>query len=141
MTIQDIHTINVTGRKHFDLEELRRIPVVVTPLAREYISGTTQQGRLFPLALSEAFGQHPDIAELIVDIVSKGELFALAYNEDENTRLLRITIKHVDEALEDGVKLINADDLTQIHPSGVWGFNAAHTAHELLRLHRVERGI
>jgi hypothetical protein len=139
--MQDIHAINVTGRKHFDTEQLRRIPVTVSDAAQTYINGTTQQGRLFPLALSEMFGSHDSIVSVEVDILKKSELFSLAYNEDDTSQLLRITVKHADESMEDGVKIINADDLNVTHPSGLWGFNAAQTAHELLRLHKMERGI
>ena len=139
--MQDINQIRVTGTKHFETEDVRRIPVHVDEQAQALINVAPQQGRLFPLALSEIFGTHAGIKEIDVEAIKKSDLFPLAPTEKQDAMLLRITIKHVDPQLEDGVKLINADDINQIHPSGMWGFNAALTAYELLRLHKMERGI
>lgn len=139
--MQDFNTVQITGTRAFDAHQLRRIPVTVSEDAQRMIDASTHQGRLLPLALSEAFGGHPDIAEICVDISKKRDIFPLAASEDENTQLLRITIKHTDAAQEDGLKLINAADLHEMHPSGLWGFDAAQTALELLRVHRLEKSI
>jgi hypothetical protein len=134
-----MQTVQITGTRHFDLSDVKHVPVVVSDDAKKYINGSPHQGRLFPQALSEIFGNHPEIAEIYVDLIRKRDVFALAGDEDEHTQLLRITVKHGDVRLEDGVRLINADDLQVIDPLGLFGFNAAQTAQELLRLHRMER--
>jgi hypothetical protein len=140
MNYPAFHT-RLKNTRRFELEALRRIPVNVSPEAQGLIDRSSAEGRRFPLALSEVFGVHSHIKEIDVEAVSKSTHFVLAPHEEDDAMLLRITIKHVDPAIEDGMKLINADDLNQIHPSGLFGFHAAHTAHELLRLHVMERGL
>ena len=133
--------VRLRNTKRFELEALRRIPVNVSAKAQELIDRSSAEGRKFPLALSEAFGAHSHIREIDVDAVPKSAHFTLAPHEEDDAWLLRLTIRHVDAARADGVRFLNADDLNQIHPSGMFGFHAAHTAHEHLRLHVAEHGL
>lgn len=123
----------------FELHEMRRVNVNVSQEAQAIIDQSTKEGRLFPLALSETFGKHEQIAEIDVDTIAKKDIHPWA--EDPETKLIKITIKHTDSKIEDGVRYMNASDLNVIHPSGVWGFNAANTAYEHFRLHMQEKGL
>lgn len=125
--------------KLYELHQLRRITVSVSVEAQQYIAQTTKEGRLFPLALSEIFGEHPSVNEISIDLVRKEQIHPWA--EDPDTKILKILIKHADPTIEDGAKYINAQDLECLHPSGFWTFNAAETARELLRLHCIEKGL
>lgn len=112
------------------------IEVHTSDKALELIHASSDQGRKFPQALGEVFGRLSSVLHVEIDVFPKSHLFAVA---GADSWLMKITVKHKNEALPDFEKIINADDLTLAHPTGAYGFNALLTAQEFARLYQEER--
>lgn len=108
--------------KRFETHHVRRIPVQLTERAKEFIDGSTRQGRVFPQALSEFFGTLPEVERVEVDLA-------------DDDRLM-IHVKHGEHEHKHHRFHVASDDIVQISPNPRHGFDAARTADELLRLYR-----
>jgi hypothetical protein len=109
--------------------------------ARAIIGASSAQGRLFPQALSELLGTHPQIGRIQIDAESKAQRFTVHPSERHPVTgavptLLRIEAIPVDDAIPIYTWLINAETLSDLHPRLHHPlFNAARMAQELLRLY------
>ncbi len=108
--------------KRFETHHVRRIPVTLSEQAKEFIDGSTRQGRVFPQALSEFFGTLPEVERVEVDLT-----------EDDK---LMIHVKHTEHEHKHHRFHVASDDILSISPNPRHGFDAARTADELLRLYR-----
>jgi len=132
----------VPARKRFDLADVKRIPVDVTPAAHERIHASTQQGRLFPQALSEHFGAAGNVARMHVDVQPKSRYFPIGTDERDPVTggepvLLVITATHANHPdVPEHVWYLNAADLCDLHPRTHEPlFQAVPAAQELHRLY------
>jgi hypothetical protein len=107
-------------RKRFHTEDMRRIPVEVTPLAQACLDQSSYQGRVLPQALSEFFGTLPDVDQVSIELT-----------EDR----LKITIRHKEERKQHAFHIETAA-LTAVSDQPRAGFEAVTMADELLRLYR-----
>lgn len=82
------------GTKHFELADLKRIPVEVSPAAQTLIDRSSDEGRKFPLALSEILGASGTIASVHIDVAPVRQHFPLHPTADTEAMLLSITAKH-----------------------------------------------
>lgn len=128
------------GRKLFEPYEIRRLPVTMDKATETAIMASSWEGRHLPLAIGEAFGTIAEVEAVTITMVPKQQHFTLAPDEDTNTMLLEI-LAHCNDREEPYRFLINLSDLSEQHPSGLFGFNAALTAAELARLIRHQKGM
>lgn len=133
------------ARKRFHTQEVRRVPVQVTPEADAVIHASSAQGRLLPLALAEAFGMFPLVTRLSIALEPKRIRFVLHPSEihpltGAEPLLLVITAYHTETAMHEW--LINSADLSYIDPqSHLPRFLAAELAFELARLYPYRTGV
>lgn len=96
--------------KTFHIEQMRRIPHEMSPETRHIITASSQEGRLFPQALSDAFGRNEHVTKLAIDIVRKGDHFPFC--EDVDDEMFRIRV--FDDRYETGkerIFFVNMHDL------------------------------
>lgn len=108
--------------KRFETHHMRRIPVTLSDSAKEFIDGSTRQGRVFPQALSEFFGTLPEVEQVEVDLT-------------EDDRLM-VHVKHAEDEDKHYRFFVGVDDLHATPRNPREGFDAAQKADELLRLYR-----
>ena len=124
--------------KMFHVETMRRIPHTMEQDARNAIAATTYEGRLFPQALSDAFGENPHVTRLFLTVRKKIHHFAPSDNDDDD--LLLIHVFDDRDLADPRIFFVNMDDLRQHHVSGWHCFQAAATAKEIAHLYKMERG-
>lgn len=118
--------------KIFFAHELRRISVICTPEATEAIAKSSHGGRMFPQALSEMFGELPEVEKVHVAIAPKHTLVPVSeQNRDDLVLLIDIVNGRNSHRF-----LVNYSDLCHYHSSGWHSFNPAETARELVRLYK-----
>lgn len=123
--------------KIFHVEHMRRLPYTLTDKARHIIAATTPDGRAFPQALADYFGQLMQVQSIAIDVAKKHEHVPTT-EENHDDDLLIIDI--IDT--QDGHRfLLSVDDMRQYHTSRWHCFNASLTALELVRLYKQVRGI
>lgn len=123
--------------KVFHIETLRRVPYFYQKETWQAIGTTTHEGRLFPQALSDAFGKIACVEEIHLCLYQKKELFETSENDEDI--MLYITVYTKNEGIE--TFTLNLNDLKQHHRSGWNSFRAAATAEELARLFCMRRGL
>lgn len=121
------------GRKHFELAELRRIPVTVSAAAQAVIDASSDEGRRFPQALADVLGSHAGIARVRVELAPYKEHFPVHPAEDPEATLLCITAEHSDAGNAEHRWLLESAVLAQqpMHVHGP-GFRAHRGAQDLL---------
>lgn len=129
----------IPGRKHFETHELRRIPVLLSPEAKEAIDSSSHQGRLFPQALAEYFGGIDIVREVHVHIVPRHVHFphqvAAPSSVQSAPRILEVTAIHEDGSIDPHRWLLNMHDLEEPPLGRDTGFRAHLMAEELVRLY------
>lgn len=112
--------------------EIVRVSVTQTDAAKAYLLQSNQQGRLFPLALSEVFGAIAPDVSIHLDVMPRAERQDI---EGDDGHIITITV------LKDGKQHHafhqNAVHLVTIHPqTRMPVFNALNVARELGRLYQ-----
>lgn len=127
------------GRKHFETHELRRVPVLLTPEAKAAIDASSHQGRLFPQALSEYFGDIRGVREVRVHIVPRHTHFphmlAAPSATGTEARIVEVQAIHTDGSIDPHTWLLNMHDLEEAALGADNGFRAHTMAEELARLY------
>ena len=115
--------------RKFDLHEIIRIPVELTPSARSLISASGREGNKFPVALSEVFGDAGQEVVIKLDAVTRSDHHVA---DHDMQRLIHIQIFKAEQlAFETFV----ADHALWHEPGQKRGFDAAMSAQEILRLY------
>lgn len=119
--------------KLFHIEMMRRVPCTHSAEVAKIIGETTQQGRLFPQALSEHFGALSNVQEIIIEQSRKADVLSVPEAIADDV-LLHVII--VDSEQNREGFYINLSDLNQFHASGRCSFHAAATASMLVDLYQ-----
>lgn len=118
---------------HFLEHEVVRAEVTQTTAARYFLVTTSAQGRLFPHALSEAFGALPRVVMVALDATPRADMDAI--QGDQGT-IVSVTISEEGTARQ--TFYLNGATLCQINPrTRTPAFNALSTASELARLYLI----
>jgi hypothetical protein len=123
------------AQKRFELADVVRIPVHVTPEAQAMINASSAEGRKLPQALAESFGALRNVARVYLMLVPKSTIHPITQAEKDELggkepTLLRIVAEHLHPQVPQYVWHVNARDLAYVHPSGK-GFRA-HLLADLL---------
>lgn len=106
--------------KAFEVHEVRRLPVTMTPTARSAIGASSSQGRLLPQALSEAFGLLDSVASLALDVT------------EEESPHLRITVLPGDTTFTPVSLSLLVADLSVVREDRMPAFGALIAAQALV---------
>lgn len=115
--------------RQFDLHEVNRISVTLTPSGRSLIMASGREGTKFPTALSEIFGEAGQDVLIVLDGVKRSDHHVA---EHDLQRLLHIQI------FKDGISRYEtfiADHALWHEPGQRRGFDAVDSAKQILRLY------
>ena len=124
-------TAHGPSQRAFAVHEVVRCVVTQTPAAWEYLVTSSREGRIFPLALAEAFGTiDPDLT-LALDVTPRNAMDAIAGTEGH---ILSVTV--ASNGVARHTWHLNAGHTQHIHPTTrVPTFSAIETAKELVRIY------
>jgi hypothetical protein len=115
--------------RQFDLHEIKRILVKLTPSARSLIAASGREGNKFPVALSEVFGNADQDVTIVLDGVKRSDHHVA---EHDKQRLLHIQIFQNDICR---YETFIADHALWHEPMQRRGFDANDSAQQILRLY------
>lgn len=117
----------------FEAHDVVRCTVTQTDAARAYLLASSQQGRLFALALSEVFGIIDPALSIALDVTPRA---AMEDIEGDIGHILSIVLARQETHLH--TFHINAIHTAQIHPvTRLPAFHALNMARELGRLYQI----
>lgn len=103
------------GTKLFDLADIKRCNIEMSPDAKDFLLQGHAQSRILPQALQEAFGAYEHVEKVIINLVPKLQHFSVG-DEDRDWRLLEIIVKHRYNDDKEHRYYVNAESVQELHP-------------------------